>query len=39
MIILKNDPKKYYKSLIKTIEDNRNAYREAYKAVENHCLN
>ncbi|GAA0121953.1 MAG: winged helix-turn-helix transcriptional regulator [Clostridium argentinense] len=34
LMIILNDPKKYYKSLIKTIEDNRNAYREAYKAVE-----
>lgn len=34
LMIILNDPKKYYKSLIRTIEENRNAYNEAYKAVE-----
>lgn len=34
LMIILNDPKKYYKSLIKTIEENGNAYNEAYKAVE-----
>jgi len=34
LMIILNDPKKYYKSLIKTIEENKNAYSEAYKAVE-----
>lgn len=34
LMIILNDPKKYYKSLINIIEDNRNAYNEAYKAVE-----
>ncbi|WP_315114692.1 winged helix-turn-helix domain-containing protein [uncultured Clostridium sp.] len=34
LMIILNDPKKYYKSLIKIIEDNRNAYNEAYKVIE-----
>ncbi|WP_027624602.1 ArsR/SmtB family transcription factor [Clostridium lundense] len=34
LMIILNDPKKYYKSLINIIENNKNAYNEAYKAVE-----
>ncbi|WML37322.1 winged helix-turn-helix domain-containing protein [Clostridium sp. OS1-26] len=34
LMVILNDPKKYYKSLINIIEDNRNAYNEAYKVVE-----
>ncbi|ENK0556531.1 transcriptional regulator [Clostridium sporogenes] len=34
LMIILNDPKKYYKSLIKIIEDNKSAYDQACKAVE-----
>lgn len=34
LMIILNDPKKYYKSLIKIIEDNKSAYNEACKAIE-----
>ncbi|MEW9093786.1 MAG: winged helix-turn-helix domain-containing protein [Clostridiaceae bacterium] len=34
LMVILNDPKKYYKTLIKIIEDNRNAYNEAYKVIE-----
>ncbi|MHB9941271.1 transcriptional regulator [Clostridium sporogenes] len=34
LMIILNDPKKYYKSLIKIIEDNKSAYNQACKAVE-----
>ncbi|MFV3011101.1 ArsR/SmtB family transcription factor [Clostridium botulinum] len=34
LMIILNDPKKYYKSLIKIVEDNKNAYHQACKAVE-----
>ncbi|MHB7981014.1 ArsR/SmtB family transcription factor [Clostridium sporogenes] len=34
LMIILNEPKKYYKSLIKIIEDNKSAYNQACKAVE-----
>ncbi|EKS4343827.1 ArsR/SmtB family transcription factor [Clostridium sporogenes] len=34
LMIILNDPKKYYKSLIKIIKDNKSAYDQACKAVE-----
>ncbi len=34
LMIILDDPKKYYKTLIKIIEDNKAAYNEAYKAIE-----
>ncbi|AUN24430.1 transcriptional regulator [Clostridium botulinum] len=34
LMIILNEPKKYYKSLIKIIEDNKIAYNEACKAIE-----
>ncbi|HDK7175403.1 TPA: winged helix-turn-helix transcriptional regulator [Clostridium botulinum] len=34
LMIILNDPKKYYKSLIKIIENNKSAYDQACKAVE-----
>ncbi|WP_434303753.1 ArsR/SmtB family transcription factor [Clostridium botulinum] len=34
LMIVLNEPKKYYKSLIKIIEDNKSAYNQACKAIE-----
>ncbi|APR01703.1 bacterial regulatory, arsR family protein [Clostridium botulinum] len=34
LMIILNEPKKYYKSLIKIIEDNKIAYNQAFKAIE-----